>query len=71
MKTDKTDVMLRLIVSWVLSDIEGRRTGEEMQYLIYTLLGKCLGKRQFWGMRRRWDDNTRMNLKVQADENGW
>jgi len=26
--------MLRLIVRWVLSDTEGRRTGEEMHYLI-------------------------------------
>jgi len=28
------EVMLRLIVRWVLSDTEGRRTGEEMHYLI-------------------------------------
>jgi hypothetical protein len=47
MKTDKTDVMLRLIVRWILSDTEERRKGEGMQYLIDTLLGKHLAQRQF------------------------
>jgi hypothetical protein len=47
MKSDKTDIMLILIVRWGLSDTEGRRTGKEMQYLIDALLGKHLGKRQY------------------------
>ena len=47
MKTDKIDITLRLTVRWGLSDTEGRRTREEMQYLTDALLGKRLGKRQF------------------------
>jgi hypothetical protein len=44
MKTDNTDVMLRLIVLWVLSDTEGRGKGEETQYLTDTLVGKTYWK---------------------------
>jgi hypothetical protein len=54
-KTDKTDITLRLIVCWGLSETEGRRTREEMQYLIDACWENVLESGNFEG---REEDGT-------------